>query len=61
VEDVDTNALHQPNTSPLKEVMELPLVEEAIGGKIDVTATHIVHKVANITIKAKRWFIQPCT
>jgi hypothetical protein len=27
VEDVDTITLHQPNTSPLKEAMELPLVE----------------------------------
>jgi hypothetical protein len=31
VEDVDTIMLHQPNTSPLKEAMELPFFKEAIG------------------------------
>jgi hypothetical protein len=42
VEDVDTTVLHQPNTSPLKEAMELPLVEEVTREEIDVIATHIV-------------------
>jgi hypothetical protein len=50
VEDVDTTVLHQPNTSPLKEAMELSLVEEAIRGEIDVIATHIVQEVADITM-----------
>ncbi len=34
VEDVDTTMLHQPNTSPLKEAMELPLLEEATRGTL---------------------------
>ncbi len=41
VEDVDTTTLHQPNTSPLKEAMELALLEKTTKGDIDVIATHI--------------------
>ncbi len=40
VEDVDTTMLHQPNTSPLKEAMQLPFLEEAIRGDINVITTH---------------------
>ncbi len=57
---MDSTALHQNKTNPLKEAMESPLVEEEIRGEIDVIATHIVHEVVDIAcIKAKRWLIQP--
>ncbi len=47
---MDTIVFHQPNTSPLKEAMELPLMEETIGGEFDVTTAHISQEVANITM-----------
>jgi hypothetical protein len=50
VEDLDTTMLDQPNTSPLKEAMELPLLKEVTGGDINMIATHTCQEVVDTTM-----------
>jgi hypothetical protein len=42
--------LDQSNISPLKEVMELPLLKEVTRGDINMTATHTCQEVVDTTM-----------